>query len=49
MLAALGRDEVRSMLDDDGGAEVTCHFCNTRYSVSGEDLARILDDLPSGS
>lgn len=49
MLAALGRDEVRNMLDEDGGAEVTCHFCNTRYSVSGEDLARILDDLPSGS
>jgi len=47
MLAALGRDEVQSMLDDDGGAEVTCHFCNTRYTVSGDDLAAILRDLPA--
>ena len=31
MLHSLGRDEVEAALREDGVAEVTCEFCNTRY------------------
>lgn len=42
MLKALGPDEVRDMLETDGGAEVSCHFCNEVYQVTGEELAAML-------
>lgn len=42
MISALGSDEVRSMLDEDGGAVMTCGFCNETYSLDDEALKRIL-------
>jgi molecular chaperone Hsp33 len=42
MIAALGRDEVRSMLDEDNGAVMTCGFCNEIYQLDGTDLEEIL-------
>src|SRR5699024_3002611 len=26
-VSALGNDEIQSMIDEDGGAQATCHFC----------------------
>lgn len=49
MLRALGSAELAEMLDQDGGAEVTCHFCNTRYEVQGEELQAMLQALASGT
>jgi molecular chaperone Hsp33 len=43
MLKALGPIEVREMLEQNGGAEVSCHFCNEVYQVSGAELAELLD------
>lgn len=43
MSAALGENEVRSMLNDDGGAVMTCGFCNEVYRLGREDLQKILD------
>ncbi len=43
MLKALGPVEVREMLEQDGGAEVSCHFCNEVYRVSGEELQAMLE------
>lgn len=37
-LSSLHRDELMNMIDEDGGAEVVCHFCNTKYSFSEEEL-----------
>lgn len=45
LIAALGEDEVRSMLEEDGGAKLDCGFCNETYEVSGAELEAILGDL----
>ena len=44
-LALVGAAELRSMLDEDGGAEVTCNFCRERYRLGREELLRMLDGL----
>lgn len=41
MLQSLGLRELTEMADEDHGAEVTCHFCNSVYRV-GEDRLRAL-------
>lgn len=48
MLAALGAEEVGSMLAEDGGAEITCHFCNTTYHLDADALREILAELGAG-
>jgi molecular chaperone Hsp33 len=42
MIAALGQDEVAGMLAEDGGAVMTCGFCNEVYQLDEEDLQQIL-------
>ena len=44
-LMLVGRDELTDMLEKDGGAELTCHFCNTRYAVSGPELEELIAKL----
>ena len=44
-LMLVGRDELTDMLEKDGGAELTCHFCNTRYGVSGDELQALIEEL----
>ncbi|CAN5487195.1 MAG: Hsp33 family molecular chaperone HslO [Acidobacteriota bacterium] len=46
LIAALGRDEVASMLAEDKGAVMTCGFCNEIYQLSDDDLRGILDSEP---
>jgi len=41
MLRSLGRSEAEAALRDDGIAEVTCEFCNTRYKFDRVDLEQI--------
>jgi molecular chaperone Hsp33 len=43
MIAALGRDEVESMLVENKGAVMTCGFCNEIYQLDGQDLAEMLE------
>jgi len=43
MIAALGLDEVASMLAEDHGAVMTCGFCNETYRLHAGDLQAILD------
>lgn len=42
VLKSIGNKEIKSMIDDDGKAEVLCHFCNTKYLFSKEDLEELI-------
>lgn len=44
-LVALGREELQAILDDEGQASVTCHFCHEEYVFNGEELEAILASL----
>lgn len=41
-LISLGKEELTDMIDKEHGAELTCHFCNAKYSFSEEDLRKLL-------
>lgn len=41
-IASLGPTEIRSIIDEDGKAEVRCHFCNAEYVLSREQLEELL-------
>jgi molecular chaperone Hsp33 len=40
-LSTIDRDELDQMIREDKGAEITCHFCNTVYSFSEDELINI--------
>lgn len=40
-LASLGKEEIDEMIREDGGAEATCHFCNTTYWFDEDELRDI--------
>jgi molecular chaperone Hsp33 len=42
ILVSLGNDELKAIIEEDGKAEVVCHFCNTKYNFSKEDLIKLL-------
>lgn len=41
-LISLGREELRAMIDEQGGAELTCRFCDRVERFSREDLEALL-------
>jgi len=41
MLRMLGPDEVRSVVAEQGGVEVTCEFCNKRYRLDPVDAEQV--------
>jgi molecular chaperone Hsp33 len=44
-LATLGKKELYDMIQEQGEAELQCHFCNKKYLFSGEELAEIASNL----
>lgn len=44
-LKLLGRDELQDMLEQDGRAELTCHFCNEVYEIDAGELRELIDEL----
>ena len=42
MLAGFGRDDVQNMLDTQGKALVTCHFCGRKHEATEQDLRTLL-------
>jgi len=43
-LVAMGRDEIASLLTEDGKADIECHFCLSKYSFDARDLQKILEN-----
>lgn len=43
-LAMLPREELQSMLDEDGEAHANCEFCHAEYVVTGDQLRALLQD-----
>jgi molecular chaperone Hsp33 len=41
MLKMLGREEVDSVLDEQGQVEVHCEYCNQRYAFDPVDIAQL--------
>ncbi|QKY70911.1 Hsp33 family molecular chaperone HslO [Lentibacillus sp. CBA3610] len=37
-ILGLGTEEIQNMIDEDHGAEATCHFCNEVYQLSEQEL-----------
>jgi molecular chaperone Hsp33 len=42
-LISLGAKEIREMADEQHGAELQCHFCNTRYYFTEEELRSLAE------
>jgi molecular chaperone Hsp33 len=46
MVQSLGEAEANSIIDEQGGIDVTCEFCNTNYSLDAVDVSQLfVDDL----
>ncbi|WP_096272366.1 Hsp33 family molecular chaperone HslO [Paucisalibacillus globulus] len=41
-IIGLGNDEIRQMIDEDHGAEASCHFCNEKYHFTEEELEELI-------
>lgn len=42
-LISIGKDEIKDIIETDGMAELTCHFCNKKYVFNESDLQKILE------
>lgn len=43
-LISLGRKDLESLVREDHGAELVCHFCRSRYAFSETDLNKLIQD-----
>ena len=44
MISSIDRAELESMLREDRGAVMTCHFCNETYRLDEAELAKVMSD-----
>ena len=40
-LIAIGKEELKKIIEEDGKAELMCHFCNKKYQFSKDELLEI--------
>lgn len=43
-LISIGREELTKIIEEDGKAEITCHFCDNVYEYSKEDLESLYEN-----
>ena len=41
-IISIGKKEIQDMINDGKDIEVNCHFCNTQYTFTVEELKEIL-------
>lgn len=41
-ILSLGTEEIADLIETQHGAELECHFCNTRYTFTEDDLCKLL-------
>ena len=44
-LISLGREELEGILAEQGGCELTCQFCDTIHTFTGEQLQQLIDGM----
>ncbi len=44
-LISLGKNELEQLMDEEGHAEVVCHFCNEAYRFERDDLLHMISQL----
>ncbi|NEO18422.1 MULTISPECIES: Hsp33 family molecular chaperone HslO [unclassified Moorena] len=44
-LKMLGKEELQDMIEKDGGAEATCHFCSEVYHANPDQLSQLIKEL----
>lgn len=42
-LISIGREELQSLIDEQGEAELTCRFCDRKYTFSREELEKLME------
>lgn len=45
LLIKLGKEELISMLKEDGKAEVQCEFCKAKYEYTAEELTKMIESI----
>lgn len=48
-LISLGKKDLQSLIDEDQGAELVCHFCRSKYNFTTEQLRELLDISRKGT
>jgi len=44
-LATIGKKDMEEIIEEDGMAELTCHFCRSKYHFSKDELTEILNEM----
>lgn len=44
-LMSLGKEEITEIIEEDGEAELVCHFCNEKYKFNKDELQNIVNSL----
>jgi molecular chaperone Hsp33 len=44
-LISIGRNDLLEILEDGEGAELQCHFCNTKYNFTHQDMESLIKEL----
>lgn len=44
-LISIGKKEITKIIEEDGKADIVCHFCNENYHFSKEDLEALLGEM----
>lgn len=42
-LLTLGKEDLKNILDEDGFADISCHFCNSNYHFDEEDIKALIE------